>query len=119
MGVTVDVVVGNNWGNSDTSAYDNFTYVASPTIISINETSGSTAGGDPFIISGTNFQGATAVYFGNTPSPNFAVHNNGTAIFTQVPPGTAGTVNVTVVTPLLRRQSPEQRGPVYLQVAHS
>ncbi|HTJ14152.1 MAG TPA: IPT/TIG domain-containing protein [Dinghuibacter sp.] len=48
-------------------------------------------------INGSNFTGATAVYFGAVPATSFRVYNDG-LIFAQVPPG-ANNVPITVATP--------------------
>ncbi|MDA8066155.1 MAG: IPT/TIG domain-containing protein [Thermaerobacter sp.] len=98
-GTTVDVIVANINGCSATSSYDQFTYPDVPTVSSVTPSSGPTAGHTPLVINGANFQGATAVYFGNVADPSFYVNSSGTAIFTNTPPGT-GAVTVTVVTPV-------------------
>ena len=46
-------------GTSATSPADEFTYVAAPTVTSINPTSGPTAGGTTVTVTGTNLSGAT------------------------------------------------------------
>ncbi|WP_413787807.1 IPT/TIG domain-containing protein [Streptomyces platensis] len=70
---------------------------ATPAVISVSPTSGSTAGGTPVTVTGTAFTGATAVRFGATPSPSFTVSSD-TQLTATTPPGT-GTVQVTVTTP--------------------
>jgi hypothetical protein len=57
----------------------------------------STAGGTSVGITGTNFTGATAVYFG-TVAASFT-YNSSTSITATSPPHAVGTVDVTVVTP--------------------
>ena len=65
---TVYVRVTTAGGTSATSAADQYTYVAVPTITSLSPTSGPAAGGTSVIITGTGFTGATAVTFGATPA---------------------------------------------------
>jgi alpha-tubulin suppressor-like RCC1 family protein len=68
-----------------------------PTVTSLSPSSGSTAGGTPVTITGTNFAGATAVSFGSTSATSFTVSSE-TSISAVAPPGTVGFVNVTVTT---------------------
>ena len=53
-----------------------FTYNAASMLTSINPTSGPTAGGTPFAITGTFFStsGTTTVDFGTAPATNVAVN---------------------------------------------
>ena len=74
-----------------------YTYVAVPTVASIAPTSGTTAGGTTVTITGTGFNGATAVKFGATAAA-FTV-NSAAQITATSPAGGAGTVDVTVTTP--------------------
>ncbi len=77
-----------------------------PTLSQITPNTGSTAGGTPVTITGTNLTGATAVNFGNAvvSSSNFTVNQGGTTITLNTPasplpaPG-SGSVNITVTTP--------------------
>ncbi len=80
---------------TDTTA-DNFTYVALPTITSLDPTSGPVAGGNSVVITGTDLTTASAVTFGGTPA-TFAV-NSPTKITATAPAHTAGTVQVLVTT---------------------
>jgi hypothetical protein len=93
---TVDVTVTTGAGTSATSAADQFTYLASPTVSSITPTTGPTTGGTSVTITGTNFTNATAVNFGATAATSFTV-SSATSIFATAPAGT-GTVDVTVTT---------------------
>ncbi|MBV8620639.1 MAG: IPT/TIG domain-containing protein, partial [Curvibacter sp.] len=93
----VDITVTTPGGTSSTSASDVYTYVAAPTVTSLSVTSGSTAGGTSVVITGTNFTGATAVKFGSTNATSYTV-NSATQITATAPAGSAGTVDVTVVT---------------------
>lgn len=69
-----------------------------PTVTSLSPNSGRLAGGGIVSVSGTNFTGATAVYFGAVPSSDFAVKSP-TLISATAPEQSAGTVDVTVQTP--------------------
>ncbi len=94
---TVDIRVTTPGGTSATSAADQFTYVAAPTVTNVNPNSGPPGGGTSVAITGTSFTGATAVTFGNTPAGSFTV-NSASQITATSPAGT-GTVDVTVTTP--------------------
>jgi hypothetical protein len=95
----VDVTVTTAGGTSATSPADQFTYSASaPTVTGLSPNAGPVAGGTTVMITGTNFTGATAVKFGNTPATSFTV-NGPTSITATVPPGAVGAVDVTVATP--------------------
>ena len=96
----VDITVTTAGGTSATSASDQFTYVAAPTVTGINPTSGPTAGGTSVVITGTNFTGASgaaAVKFGSTNAASYTV-NSATQITASSPPGSAGIVDITVTT---------------------
>jgi len=94
---TVDVTVTTAGGTSATSAADQYTYAAAPTVTAISPTAGPTAGGTVVTITGTNFTGATAVKFGATAATTFTV-NTATQITVTAPAGSAGVVDVTVTT---------------------
>ncbi|MGH9093466.1 MAG: IPT/TIG domain-containing protein, partial [Acidimicrobiales bacterium] len=68
-------------------------------VTSVLPNAGPLAGGETVTVAGTFFTGATAVDFGGTPATSFSVVNAGTVTAVE-PPGTAGTVDVTVTTPL-------------------
>ncbi|WP_221937628.1 putative Ig domain-containing protein [Janthinobacterium sp. KBS0711] len=93
---TVDVRVTSAGGTSNTSANDQFTYVAAPAVTSISPTSGPATGGTTVTITGTGFSGTTAVTFGATAATGFTV-NSATQITATAPAGT-GTVDVRVTT---------------------
>ena len=93
---TVDVRVTTAGGISATSAADQYTYVAAPTVTSISPTVGPVTGGTTVIITGANFSGATAVTFGATAATGYTV-NSATQITATAPAG-AGTVDVRVTT---------------------
>ena len=68
-----------------------------PTVTGMNSTSGSTAGGDTVVISGSGFTGATDVGFGATNAASVSVDSDNQ--ITAVSPAGTGTVDVTVITP--------------------
>ncbi len=94
----VDVTVTTPYGTSAKSSADAFSYVAAPTVTSINPTSGPTTGGTSVTITGSGFTGATAVAFGSTPAVSFQV-SSADSITAVSPVEIAGTVDVTVTTP--------------------
>ena len=71
--------------------------MSAPTVTGINPNTGPPAGGTSVTITGTNFNGATAVRFGGNAAASFTV-NSATQITATSPAGT-GTVDVTVTTP--------------------
>ncbi|PKM88599.1 MAG: hypothetical protein CVU87_07165, partial [Firmicutes bacterium HGW-Firmicutes-12] len=92
----VDITVTTAGGTSASSVAAQFTYMV-PSINSISPTSGSTAGGTSVTISGTNFTGATAVKFGSTNASSYNVDSD-TQITATSPAGSAGVVDITVIT---------------------
>jgi len=74
-----------------------FTYVPAPTVTGIAPAFGPTAGGTTVTITGTNFTGAGAVNFAGTGATTYTVVS-ATQITATSPAGSAGPVNVTVVT---------------------
>ena len=74
-----------------------YTYISAPTITGISPTSGTTAGGNSVIITGTNLTGASAVTFGAVNASSYTV-NNATQITAVSPAGSAGTVDLAVTT---------------------
>ena len=71
---------------------------AAPTVTGINPASGPTSGGTAVMISGTNLTDATSVQFGLNAATNVNVVSP-TQITATSPPGSAGTLDVTVTTP--------------------
>ncbi|MGZ6927941.1 MAG: beta strand repeat-containing protein, partial [Acidimicrobiia bacterium] len=94
----VDVTVTTPSGTSPTTANDQFTFVAGPTVTSVTPSSGPASGGTSVTIGGTGFSGATAVKFGTTAAASFTV-NNANQITATSPAHAGGTVDVTVTTP--------------------
>jgi hypothetical protein len=94
---TVDITVTTIGGPSATSASDQFTFVAVPTVTGVTPTSGPVAGGTTVTISGTDLTGASAVSFGGTAAASFTVDNAGQITATS-PAHANGTVDITVTT---------------------
>jgi len=89
---TVDITVTTALGVSSPMPADRFSYV--PIVTSVKPPVGPGAGGTSVSIGGSNFTGASSVWFGATPAASFSVTSN-TLITAVSPPGT-GTVDVTV-----------------------
>jgi IPT/TIG domain/PASTA domain len=68
-----------------------------PTITGVGPASGPISGGTPVTITGTNFEGTTAVSFGSTPAAGFIADSEG-QITATAPAGAAGGVPVSVTT---------------------
>lgn len=73
-----------------------YNYVDVPTIVSMTPTSGTTLGGTSVTITGTNFSTSTSVTFDGVAA-SFGVVNS-TTLVAITPPGSAGSVDVTVTT---------------------
>jgi hypothetical protein len=95
----VNVVVVTPYGVSAKIPADVFGYQGAPTVTSLSSTSGPAGGGKQVIITGTNFYAATAVHFGSAPAASFSVASP-TAIVAVTPATSAGSVDVTVTTPV-------------------
>jgi hypothetical protein len=97
--VTFAVTATDATGESATDTYT-FTInpAGSPTVTSISPATGSVGGGTILTITGTNFFGATAVDFGSNPGT--IISNSSTQITVTSPPGSLGSVPVTVTTPV-------------------
>ena len=96
---TYDVTVTTPGGTSATSAADQYTYVAAPTVTSISPTAGPLGGNTTVIITGTGFAFAPAtgaVKFGTTTA-TYTINSN-TQITASSPANAAGTYDVTVTT---------------------
>ena len=91
------VTVTTPGGTSTTSAADEYTCVAAPTVTSVSPAKGPLGGGETVTITGTNLSGAEAVKFG----PNAATITEDTATLVKVtaPSCIAGALHVTVTTP--------------------
>jgi sugar lactone lactonase YvrE len=95
---TVDVRVTTGNGTSIVAPADKYAYTSDSTVSALNPSSGPAAGGNTVTITGTTLSNASAVSFGGTPATSFSVLGP-TQIGAVAPPGTAGTVDVTVTTP--------------------
>ncbi|UDF32539.1 UNVERIFIED_ORG: IPT/TIG domain-containing protein (plasmid) [Roseateles sp. XES5] len=96
---TYDVTVTTPGGTSATSASDQYTYVAAPTVMSVSPTAGPTAGGTTVTITGTGFSAANlsgAVKFG-AATAIYTINSN-TQITATAPVNSAGTYDITVTT---------------------
>jgi hypothetical protein len=97
LGTTVDVTVTTPAGTSATSAASKYIY-GLPTITKLDPAAGPSGGGNNVVITGTGFNGVTAVKFGTKDATSYTV-NSSTQITAKAPSGTPGTtVDVTVVT---------------------
>jgi hypothetical protein len=94
---TVDISVVTPSGTSSSVSADHFTYTAvpTPTITSLNPSTGGTGGGTAVTITGTNFTNATGVSFGSISAASFFVVSD-TSIIASAPPQAAGTYDITV-----------------------
>jgi DNA-binding beta-propeller fold protein YncE len=71
--------------------------VSAPTVSAVSPSSGPTAGGTSVTLTGTNLTGASAVSFGGTAATSFTV-NSASQITAITPTGSAGTIDLTVIT---------------------
>lgn len=95
VGVTSNAYATSTMSNTMPGA---FTYIgAAPTISGVAPATGSTAGGESVVITGSALSGATAVRFGGA-SASFAI-NSPTQITATTPASVAGLVDVVVSTP--------------------
>jgi hypothetical protein len=104
-GGMVNVLVTTVNGTSAILSADQFTYISPVTVTGLSVQTGPTGGGTQVVITGTDFNGATAVMFGGNPAASFTV-NSATQITATSPAG-GGTVDVTVTNP------PYASAPVY------
>ncbi|AVT35937.1 IPT/TIG domain-containing protein [Plantactinospora sp. BB1] len=82
-------------GTADAGTFD---YVG-PTITSVSPPTGPSTGGTRVTVTGTGLGGATGVNFGGNPGTDLVVDPSGTSLTVTAPPGTPGTVDVTVLLP--------------------
>ena len=95
----VDVRVDTDAGTSPTTSSDTFTFIAAPApaVTSLDNHTGTTAGGATVNITGTNFSGLTDVFFGPVEATNINF-NSPTSITVNAPAEAVGTYDVTVRT---------------------
>ncbi|MBT0770667.1 IPT/TIG domain-containing protein [Kineosporia sp. J2-2] len=92
----VHIQVTTPYGTSAQNPADVYTYQGPPTLTSVSPASGPLAGGGSTVLTGTGFSTATAVSFG-PQNASYTVDSD-TRITAVVPTGSAGPVNVTVMT---------------------
>ena len=92
---TADITVTTGGGTTTSSTNDQFTFVAAPSVSSLNPNSGPVAGGGYITITGTNFTYANAVMFGEQGT-SFVV-NSDTSITAYVPPSDSGVDSTSVI----------------------
>ena len=71
-----------------------------PAVTGVKPASGPGAGGTKVTVSGVDFVGATSVLFGSAAATSFTVNAAGASIVAIAPAASAGTVDITVTTPL-------------------
>ena len=96
---TTDVEVTNAVGASATSAADQFTFEVAPTISAVIPTAGLPSGGTSVSLTGTNFTGATEVDFGAVGATSYVIESP-TSMLVTSPPGSPGSVDITVTNPV-------------------
>ncbi|HEY4947424.1 MAG TPA: IPT/TIG domain-containing protein, partial [Acidimicrobiales bacterium] len=94
----VAVIVTGAGGPSEPDGDSTFTYLGPGEVTDVSPSAGPVAGGTQITITGSGFNGATAVAFGTNPATTFVVASD-TQITAVSPAGVAGTVDVTVTTP--------------------
>ena len=92
----VDVVVTTAAGSATLT--NGYTYLAIPTLTSINPAIGTAIGNTGVTLTGTNFMGTTSVTFDGIPATGFHVVSNN-AVTAVTPAHAAGSVNVVITTP--------------------
>ncbi len=95
----VHVTVTTAGGTSASSSKDLYTYAAAPTVTAISPTTGPTAGQTTVTITGSGFFSGATVKFGTIASSSVTISSQ-TQIKAVAPAAAAGTVNVTVTTPV-------------------
>ncbi|WP_156516411.1 beta strand repeat-containing protein [Nocardia arizonensis] len=88
---TVQVSVRTPNGDSNSVP---FTFVAAPILFLLIPGTGSAAGGDSVVLTGTHFTGATTVSFGGTPATSFTVDSD--TQITAVASARAGNITISV-----------------------
>ncbi|MFZ0921075.1 MAG: IPT/TIG domain-containing protein, partial [Candidatus Dormiibacterota bacterium] len=106
---TVDITVSTPGGTSPVNSNDQYTYAVLPTVTGVAPGAGSAAGGNTVFVTGTGFTGATDVFVGTHgisamcpagSSPCFTLDSSTQITVQNFPAHAAGTVDVTVVTPV-------------------
>lgn len=91
---TVDVIVTSSSGTSATVAADKFSFESAPAVSSVSPGNGLPAGGSTVQITGSDFEGADEVSFGNLGAASFSV-TSATEITAVSTAEVAGAVDVT------------------------
>jgi hypothetical protein len=94
----VDVVVSTTQGTSNISAFDQYSYLATPAVTSVSPPLGALAGGTKVTVTGTGFCPNPVVAFGGTAATNVVVNVAGTTLTCTAPAGAVGPVDVVVST---------------------
>jgi len=96
---TVHVVVVTAGGSSPATAEDEYTYIATPAVFSVNPKKGPVAGGNLVEITGSKLANASKVEFGTTEvDENEFIENTDEAIKVAAPAHEVGKVDVRVTT---------------------
>ncbi|MEV7472066.1 IPT/TIG domain-containing protein, partial [Streptomyces kronopolitis] len=93
------VVITTAGGSATVPGGYTYTTPVPPVVSLLLPPSGTTAGGTPFTIIGSNLTGATSVTFGGNAATSILVDAGGTTLTGVTPPGIAGIVDVVVITP--------------------
>jgi hypothetical protein len=94
---TVDVTVTDAGGTSATSAADQFTFIAPPTITGVSPNSGALAGGNWVTLTGANLSTTNKVSIGDTTTAFNVLSDTSLSVY--IPAGeSAETVTITVTT---------------------
>lgn len=96
---TVDVTVTGTGGTSAKTSSDRFTFTLTPRVAAFTPTQGFADGGTSVTITGVNFTGTTAVYFGGVHATFKVVNDKTIAAVTPPGPDSGLSVNVAVTSP--------------------
>ncbi len=95
----MDLTVTTPLGTSATGSADQFTYESVPAVTALSPAAGPLGGATSVTISGYSFSDATAVSFGSVAATSYTV-DSATEITAMAPSQGAGSVYVTVTTPV-------------------
>jgi IPT/TIG domain len=99
LGYTVNVSVDTAGGSAPQVDTVDFYFAPVPTVTGVSAASGSAAGGNTVTIAGTFLNYVSAVHFGSVAATSFTEATGiSTPMTATAPPGTSGTVDVTVTT---------------------
>jgi hypothetical protein len=96
--VTITATDGAGYSGSTSFTWTIANAPGTPTVLSLNRTSGPAAGGTVVKITGTNLTGVTSVMFGSHAVTRLRWNRKGTKLIVTTPTEVAGTVDVIVVT---------------------